>query len=453
MKGQMLGVLLVALVWGGRAMLAVTAAADTLEEALVHAYWTHPQLEAQRARSRSSDETLRKALANWYPSIGLTGEMACGFSRANGAHQYTSHAVQLTLTQPLYRGGRTVAQVKQVEAQIRSEQQQLVHTEQTMLLAAAIAYLNLWRDEEILSLNIKNEEVLQRQLRATRERLAVGEITRTDVAQVEARLARATATRKQSVSVVKIAQAVYTQMIGKGADRLVFPTAPVLSLPATREEAISLARSNGPLVGVAAHSADAAVAGIRLAQGELWPTLSMKANVSRTWRKDPFSFQTKTVESTLVLSIPLYQQGLVDSRLRAAKHNASKHVYEMQAARRQAVASAVQAWEALRASIAQIHANTIRMASVETAMQGVQREAHVGSRTVLDVLNTEQERLDAHVELAKLKRDKDVAIFQLLTAVGRMTIQDMIGLPVPPYAPEGRYQGVRGKWFGSTSAS
>ncbi len=404
------------------AIPSTAAIASTLEEALVYVYWTNPQLESRRAHRRSSDEVLARVLANWHPSIDLMGEAASGSFEKDKTNCYTSRAVQLTLTQPLYRGGRTVAQVKQVESQIRSEGQQLVHTEQNVLLAATIAYLNLWRDEAVLSLSLGSEDVLRRQMHAARERFAVGEITRTDVAQAETRLARATATRQQGVGTVKTAQAVYTKVIGKTPDQLAFPIAPVLTLPATREEAISLARQNSPLVKAAAHSAKAAAAGIRLIQGERWPVLSIKANLGQTWRTGATRSHTGAVESLLTLSVPLYQQGLVDARLRAAKHTAGQHVYELQAVRRQAVASAVQAWEALQTSISQIHASAIRIAAVEIALKGVQREAQVGSRTVLDVLDAEQERLEAHVELAKLKRDEKVAAFQLLAAVGRMTV-------------------------------
>ncbi len=419
---------LLAAIGGGGLAAAITstaAIAFTLEEALVHVYWTNPQLEARRAHRLSSDEVLARVLANWHPSIDMTGDVAYGSFEKDQANRYTSRAVQLSLTQPLYRGGRTVAQVKQVESQIRSEGQQLVHTEQTVLLAATIAYLNLWRDEAVLSLSLGSEDVLRRQMHAARERFSVGEITRTDVAQAETRLARATATRQQGVGTVKTSQAVYTKVIGKTPDQLAFPMAPVLNLPATREEAISLARKNSPLVKAAAHSAKAADAGIRLIRGERWPVLSIKAHLGQTWRTG--ANRSGAVEALLTLSVPLYQQGLVDARLRAAKHTAGEHVYEMQAVRRQAVASAVQAWEALQTSISQIHASAIRIAAVEIALKGVQREAQVGSRTVLDVLDAEQERLEAHIELAELKRDEKVAAFQLLAAVGRMTVQSIPG--------------------------
>ena len=423
-------VLLATLIVGGAALSVAEAMASTLEEALAHVYWTNPQLEARRAHRYSSQEVLARVLANWHPSIDLTGEAAYGSFENEKNNLYASHAVQLTLTQPLYRGGRTLAQVQQVESHICAEEQQLVHTEQTVLLAATIAYLNLWRDEAVLSLSIGSEDVLRRQMHAARERFAVGEITRTDVAQAETRLSRAQATRQQGVGAVKTSQAVYTKVIGKNPDQLAFPILPILNLPATREEILSLALQNSPLINAAAYGTAAAAAGIRLVQGERWPVLSFKANVGQIWRKSTTSSHTGAVEAILTLNVPLYQQGLVDARLRAAKHTAGQHIHEMHAVRRQAVSSAVQAWETLKTSIAQIHSSAIRIAAVEIALKGVQREAQVGSRTVLDVLDAEQERLEAHVELAKLKRDEKVSAFQLLAAVGRLTVKSLLGFPV-----------------------
>lgn len=445
------------LVGGGIVMMvAATVIADTLDEALVRTYLTNPQLEARRAQTRGKSETVNQALANWRPRIDLTGEEACRLfeNESKGtsltSHCYATRAARFTLMQSLYRGGRTVAQVEQTEAQISSDWQQLAFVEQNVLLAAATTYLNLWRDRTILDLNISNEKILRYQLQATQDRFAVGEITRTDVSQAEARLARAAATRRQSLGAVEISRAVYARVVGNTPGALTLPAAPVSNLPITREEAIALAQRGVPLLKAAIHAADAAAAGIRLAEGEKWPMLSMKTSLSWTWREDAVSFHTETVEVILALGFPLYQQGLTDSKVREAKHNAGWRVHEVEGARRQAVASAVQAWESLETTRAQIRANRIRIAAAEMAMEGVQQEAQVGSRTVLDVLNAEQEQFEARVALTRVERDERVAAFQLLAAVGRMTVQEM-RLPTLPYDPKAYYHDVRGMWFDTGS--
>ncbi|KAF0146632.1 MAG: outer membrane channel protein [Rhodospirillaceae bacterium] len=440
----------------GLAMGAIAARADTLEEAMVSAYLTSPQLEARRAQSRGSNEAISQALANWRPSINLVGqethERVEGSSSGRPSAQYYAiHAARFTLLQPLYRGGRTVAQTEQAEAQIRADWKKLALVEQTVLLATATAYLNLWRDEAILTLTRYNEWVLQRQLQATRERFVVGEITRTDVAQAEARLASAIARREQSAGAVETARAVYAKVVGKMPGAMVLPVL-VPDLPATRDEAIALARRNNLQVLATAYLADARAAGIRLARGEMWPTLSLQAKLGRTWQIGASEAHTETAELVLSLSFPLYQQGVVDSQLRSAKHTAGQYVYEAENARRQAIALAVQRWETLETAKAQIRANKARIVAAEVALAGVEQEAQVGSRTVLDVLNAEQERLDAQIALARVERDERVAAFQILAAVGRMTVQDR-DLPLSAYDPKVHYHNIRDEWFGTSAAA
>lgn len=434
---------------------AVSVAAP-LEEALVSAYLTNPQLEAQRAQVRGANETVNQALAQWRPSVTLDGERGRGRSESgiwgtNTSQVFTSHTAQITVQQPLYRGGRTVAQEEQAEAKIRSDWQKLVRTEQDVLLAAATAYLNLWRDEAVLVLNTHNEQVLQRQAQATRERFAVGEITRTDVAQAEARLARAAATRKQSAGALESSRATYAKVTGQTPESLALPQ-PLAGLPTTRKDAVALARNDSPAVASAVHTADAATSGIRLVRGGLWPEVSTGATLGRTWASGSVSSHTETAQLALSLNVPLYRQGLVDSRLRAAKHTAGQNVHEVENARRLAVASAVQAWEGLESAKAQIRANAVRIAASTTALEGVERESQVGSRTVLDVLDAEQELLDARVALTRAERDERVSAFKLLAAVGRMTARAM-NLPLSPYDPETHYNAVRGQWFGTSAAA
>lgn len=433
--------------------------AETLEEVLVSAYESNPTLQARRARLRATDEGVPQALANWRPTVRLTGEAGRGRFESNQANPRDQHrnpaTSSLVITQPLYRGGRTVAQTRQAESTILAERALLQATEQTILLNAATAYLNVVRDEAVLKLNINNEQVLRRQLEAAQERFRVGEITRTDVSQAEARLSRATADRVAAEGTLQNSRANFINVVGRAPEA---PQAPetATAVPASFDEIKALTLGKNPNVAAADWTTQAAKDGIDLVFGELLPTVSLNGLYSRgvdagTRFSEGTSFNksdTTTLEATVQVSVPLYEGGGTYSRVRAQKHTYGQRKIEADQARRDSLETATRGWEDLQAARARIRSYQSQIRADEMALAGVEEEAKVGSRTVLDVLDAEQELFTARVSLVQSQHDEMVAAFQVRSALGQMTAESL-KLPVDVYDPTKHYQDVRDQWIGT----
>jgi outer membrane protein len=427
------------------------AAAETLEDVLSSTYQTNPTLQARRAKLRSTDESVPQALSNWRPTVSLTGSVGRGNYTNNAYTKYqmarTPRTGTLTVTQPLYRGGRTLAATAQADNTVMAERSQLAATEQTVLLNAATAYLNVVRDAEVVKLSVNNEQVLRKQLEATQERFKVGELTRTDVSQAEARLSKAIADRVAAEGNLHSSRANYVNNVGQPPEKPVQPDLPA-GLPATLDEVTATALGRNPTVVAADYSFAAARDGVDLVFGELLPTLSLTADVGRTIQTSTTTSGTIAREVLLNLTVPLYEGGGTYARVRASKHTAGQRRIEADQARRDAVETASKAWESLQAARAQAKAYEAQIKASELALAGVREESKVGSRTVLDVLNAEQELFDARVNLAKAQRDVLNTAFQVKSAVGQMTAQGL-NLPVSVYDPAKHYDDVRGKWIGN----
>ncbi|SEH43186.1 TolC family outer membrane protein [Magnetospirillum fulvum] len=445
------GVALMAMSGGG----AVRAA--SLNDVLATTYQTNPNLSAYRAKLRATDEGVPQALAGWRPTVTVTGSAGKGLYTANTRpDKYetirTPKSASLTVSQPIYSGGRTVAATDQAEANVQAERARLIATEQTVLLNATNAYLNVVRDEQVLNLSINNEQVLKRQLEATQERFRVGEITRTDVSQAEARLARAVADRIGAEGTLKSSRANYLNTVGTVPDSVSQPALPE-PLPTGLTEAIAAAQANNPSVVAADRTFDSAKYGIDLVFGELLPSLSLDANVSRYLDTagtgiGGFDSAISNKEVLLNLSVPLYEGGGTYARLRAAKETAGQRRIEADQARRDAVETATKAWESLQSAQAQVTSYTSQIRAADLALAGVREESKVGSRTVLDVLNAEQEVFDARVAQVRAVHDQLLAAYQVKSAVGEMTVQGL-SLPVQGFDPVAHYETVREKWIGT----
>ncbi len=428
-----------------------TVQAESLDDVLSSAYSSNPNLLARRARVRSTDESVPQALSNWRPTVTMTGSIGRGTYSNNSLTKYdttrTPKTGALTITQPLFRGGRTLAATSQADNSVLSERALLDATEQTVLLNAASAYLNVVRDEEVLKLSINNEQVLRRQLEATQERFKVGEITRTDVSQAEARLSKATADRVAAEGNLQSTQANYVNTVGHAPEKPQQPQLPS-QLPASLDELRSISLSQNPSVIAADFSYAAARDGVDLVFGELLPTLSLSADLTRTLQTSTMKSETIAREVLLNLSVPLYEGGGTYSRVRASKHTAGQRRIEADQARRDALETATKSWESLSTARAQAKAYEAQIRASELALAGVREESKVGSRTVLDVLNAEQELFDARVSLTKAQRDVLASAFQVKSAMGQMTAQGL-NLPVSVYDPTKHYDDVRGKWIGN----
>jgi len=430
------------------------AAAQSLEEALATAYSSNPTLFGARAELRSVNEGVPQELSNWRPRVTVTGsagqqrsDVSGSAGSASGTDTNTPLAAAVRLSQSIYRGGRTVAGTARAEADVQAQRALLLATEQDVLLDGVTAYTDVWRDQSILQLNINNEQVLKRQLEASQDRFTVGEITRTDVAQSESRLARATADRVSSLGSLTTSRAVFQQVIGIYPGILDQPAAPT-DLPRRQDEVVRAAMSDNPDLVSAKFRELSATNQVRVNFGQLLPEIELTGEAS--YDKDTGTLTKTTVKTANVLAritIPLYQQGLVSSQVRQSKQLASQRRLEISEARRSVEQNAISAWENLQTARAQISSFQSEVKSSEIALEGVRQENAVGARTVLDVLDAEQELLDAQVSLVGAQRDEFVARYTVLSAMGRLTATNL-KLPVEVYNPVTDYLEVRDSWMG-----
>lgn len=435
--------------------LHTPASALNLQEALASAYQNNPELQAERARLRGVDETVPQALSGWRPTVSLSGSAGYSNSKSNlrFPQEQQTHPRQtgMTVSQPLFNGFRTVNQTEAAENQVLAAREQLRVVEQRLFTAVTEAYLNVVRDKAEVELKANNEQVLQRQLAATRDRFRVGEITRTDVSQAESRLAGATASRIAAESQLSTSRATFERLVGLPPEQLLTP-AEVTGLPPSLKETVALATTEQPTVLAAEYAARAAVNSVDAATGELLPTVALQGTAFRNFDDSSQDSRSNGYQVVATVSVPLYEAGGTYSRIREAKHTAGQRRLIVEQTRQQSRESAIQAWEQLQASRAQITSLEAQVRAATVALEGVEREAQVGARTVLDVLDAEQELLDARVGLVRAQRTERVAVYAVLAAVGRMNARDL-SLPVELYDPVGHYDDVRGTWFGSSDAA
>jgi len=431
------------------------AGAETLEQALGEAYDNNPQLQSQRATLRSTDEGVPQALAGWRPTVLATG--------AVGREQYentpgvlgspappnmmiTPETIDLNITQPVYQGGQTVAKTAAAEAMVQGQRATTVAAEGTVLFAVVQGYYDVLRDQSVVRLNINNEQVLRRQLEATNDQFRVGSVTRTDVAQAEARLAAATATRQLAEGTLQTSRAEYVRAVGHAPEALTQPSLrPVL--PATRDEALALAAVKNPTVIAAVFNEDAGRDTVVATRAQLLPSLNIIADINRAQETVIAGRETTTGSLIAKMTMPLYEAGMIYSQTRQAEENVAALLGLTDNARQQAVQLATQAWETIQAARASVVSlqTTIRAATI--ALEGTRQEWQVGARTVLDVLNAEQELFTDQVSLVQSQHDLAVAEFNLAQQVGTLTAIDL-KLPVKLYDVDVHYKSVRDKWSG-----
>lgn len=433
------------------ALMAMPALAQTMDETLAKAYMTNPSLLSERAKLRATDEGVPQALSGWRPTVSLNYDAGRGEFYSNSSTTATrtttrtTRAGSVVINQNLYRGGRTSASTQQAENQVLAERARLTSTEQQVLLQAATAYMDVVRDQAVLDLNISNQHVLERQLEATRDRFQVGEVTRTDVAQAESRLSGAISDVTASAGTLLRSQANYRNAVGDLPGKL-RAAAPLADLPASEQETLALARDKNPDVVAAQFDERAAQDQVDIVYGQFLPTVDLQGTLSRNDNTSFSGSLTKQAGVDAILKLPLYQGGVVSSQVRAAKETVSQRRKDLERVVRSTVQSATQAWELLQTARSQIRSFTDEVRAAEIALEGVRQEAQVGSRTVLDVLNAEQELLNARVNLARAQHDEVVGSFTLRSVVGTLT-SDRLALNVDRYDPESHYRSVRGRWL------
>ncbi|MFM9865218.1 MAG: TolC family outer membrane protein [Micropepsaceae bacterium] len=448
--------------YGLRAALLATvlavphASADTLLDALVKTYQTNPQLLAERANLRATDEEVSQAIAQWRPRIEISADYAKTHSesKTDGLPRSLSRtepwSADVTATQTVFAGGRILAQRRQADANVKAGRARLHSTEQSVFLGTISSYMNVVRDEAVLKLNEANTQLLKKQLEAAQARFDVGEITRTDVAQAEARLAAGTASETSAQATLKASRLAFERSVGEAPGSLdAKPKAP--AVPETEVQAREIANVQNPgLVGARAQE-DSARYGIDFAVGQMLPTVTVSASYGRSGQERGPA-ETIGDDSRLVATarVPLYQGGAEWSAVRQAKEFNNRARLNVEDARRATDEGVQNAWEAYRAAKASSEANRQQVKAAEIAFEGVEQEQQVGSRTTLDVLNQQQELLNARVALVRTERDEVVASYSLLSAVGKLTAQDL-ELPVQFYDPVGNYDMQTWRPFGGAT--
>ncbi|MBW4091791.1 MAG: TolC family outer membrane protein [Proteobacteria bacterium] len=430
----------------------------TLDQALAATYLQQPILQAERAKLRATDEDVPQALAGWRPTVVIAGSAGYGdgLSRSYTAFlngwikTQTDRDVataQATLTQPLYTGGRTTANVHRAKDLVMAERAKLIAQEETSFTNAVNAYVGVIQAKQLLALNINNEQVLRQQLQATNDQFQVGEVTRTDVAQAQAALAGAEAQRETSEGNLATARATYLQIIGYAPPQGLVSPQP-LSLPVTSlQAATSMAGANNPNVVAAQFDDAAAKNAVAAAIGQLLPQLSLQAQAFQSNNSSARSSDTNGYTALLNLSVPLYQGGSEYAAVRQARQTEEQDARLVADARRTAVQAAVNAWQTYSAARAAAGSTRLAVRANEIALVGVEREHLVGTRTTLDVLNAQQALLNSRVTLVQNLSNLVTASYAVASAVGRLTARDL-HLQVPLYDETAYYHAVDNRWFG-----
>jgi TolC family type I secretion outer membrane protein len=450
MIGATGALVMAALVAGGPSQ----ANAETLVEAMAAAYVSNPVLLSERAAQRASDEQVPQALSGWRPTVTVTGTLGKADVESETAffsseEVRTPASIALNITQPLYRGGRTVAQIRRAKNLVLADRERLVDAEQNVLLQVATAYMDVMRDQAVLRLAKNNEQRLRRQLEAAQDRFNVGEVTRTDVAQAEARVSNSVAERVGAQAELTVARASYLNVVGTLPGELRSPPT-LANLPATEREAREIAVENNPTIRRAVFIERAARADIAVQFGVLLPRLELTAEMSRTEDASSRGSLTTRNEISAQLTVPLYQSGSVHAQVRATREVASQRRIKIEEARRSVLETTTLWWETLVTARAQIAAFREAVRAAEIALDGVEQEAAVGSRTTLDVLDAEQELFLVRVDLVRAEHDDVVASYSLEAVIGRLTAAHL-RLPVQTYDPTSHYLAVRDLIWGTGS--
>jgi len=431
------------------------ADAQSLDAALAQAYMSNPTLNAQRAATRAIDENVPQALAGYRPTITATGDIAAQQTTTTVAGQGTStdgyfpRGVGLQVNQTLFNGFRTGNGVRSAEAGVLSQREALKNVEQQVLLQAVTAYMNVLRDAALLNLEQNNVEVLEEQLKQTKDRFDVGEVTRTDVEQANAGLAGAKSQMFQAQAQLKASTATYRQVIGAQPKRTLSPARPLDKLlPRSLEGAVKLGLGTHPAIVSALHAVDQAALQVKVAEGGLYPSVTASGSLSQRWDTGPSTREQFAASIGATLTIPIYEGGVTYSKTRQAKETLGQRRIEADVTREQVRAAIVSAWGSYDASAAVIAAQLAQVQAAEVALSGVREEAKVGQRTTLDVLNQQQVLLNARATLISAQRDRVVAAYTLLSAIGRLNAITL-KLKVASYNPVVHYDQVRDKWIGT----
>jgi outer membrane protein len=435
--------------------------ADTIDAALVRAYQNNPQLNAQRAQVRFTDENVPQALSGYRPRVALTASAGTQYSdtlstsggNANNLVKTGIHGVNAprsigtTISQTVFNGFQTANRTRAAESQVSGAREGLRVLEQSVLLAAATIYMDYLRDAAIVEVQKSNVRVLEQTLKQTRDRFNVGEVTRTDVAQSEAQLAAGRTQLLTAESNLVTTKANFRRIIGNEPEALA-PGSPVdRFLPGSLPGAVDLSLTENPNVTAAMFGIDVSFLQVKVSEGALLPTVTLQGSVQQSYEQTLTFYRQFGASAVAQLNVPIYQGGAEYSLIRQSKETLAQQRLNLEQVRDQTRSNVVTAWGQLVAGKAQVASAQSQVSASEIALNGVREEAKAGQRTTLDVLNAQQALVNARVALVTAQHDRVVASYAVLNAVGRLAPQ-VLGLKTNVYDPSVHYHQVRDSWAG-----
>ncbi len=450
---------------------ALAAPPATLTDALVDAYYNNPTLQQQRAALRQADEEVPAALSGWRPTVTLNGE----YGRVTGSEKYgttsfdpltqqyvttstkvpengTEKVGELTVTQPIYTGGKVTSQTRQAKNDIYAARAQLLSQEQTVFLNVAQAYVAVVTDQQLLALQKGNQQVLTQQLQDTQTQFNLGEITMTSVAQAQASLAQAEQQVAVAMGNLEIARENFLQLVGEYPADTLAPPQPLMLPVDSKAKAGTVAVQNDPDVIAAEFTDASAKDAVDVAFAALMPQLSVQASAYDEAGSSGQNDFTRGASFVGQLTVPLYQGGQEYSTIRAARAKEQQAFAAVLVAQRKAYSDATQAWEGMTSSRAAVLDINAQIKANAIALDGTEREQLVGTRTTLDVLNAQQTLLDSQVQQVQNISQMVNYSYTIATSIGRFTARDL-NLPVQEYDDQDYYNAVKYAWFGTGGAA
>jgi len=432
----------------------MTAKADTIRDAMVAAYQQNFKLQAQRYKTRATDETVSGALAGYRPKV--QAEAHYGYSQDDKSYNAgtnsdgTSYGYGVSIEQPLFDGFRTQSAVSEAESNVSASHKDLLSVENDILLDSSTTYLDVIRDEGVVLFRKKNLTALRRELIGVREQYQRGEVTVTDIEQAKVRLSLARSELEQAKAKLEDSRLRYFRITRREPKDLVMPKLPTDLIPASLDEAVNTAIATSPIISAADHRRQAALHAVDKERSALLPSASITARYgedhydnSHIGREDELSVMGRLV-------VPLYQGGAVSSQIRRAKHLVASFEREAKHAEAKVAQITGSAWIELKATIKRRDANREAAKASERALEGVKAEQKIGRRTVLNVLDAENEVVNARISLLNSQRDLHVSVYKLLHSMGDLTIKRIVPA-ADRYDPNSHYQQVRNKWGGTTT--
>ncbi len=430
------------------------AHSEDLAGALVSAYDTHPRLAAERARLRATDEDVTRAKSALRPKASVSAQYGRQYSEQGGSSASSGHfnpsGYQITAAQPIFTGFTATNAILEAENNVYAGQERLRATEGEILLSAVTAYCDVIRDRSIHDSRKRMTVILAKTLASVKSRVTLRETTVTDLEQVRSRAARADADYDLASANLQASLALYRRTIGHPAGTLLPAEPPLRRLPVSEKEALAIAQTENPIISQARFLEAASRHTVDKVRGELLPQISVEANYGQAFEPSLFADNSEQANVMGRVSMPLYEGGEVYARVRQSKSIQHSRAMDIEDTAAEVETRIAAAWARLASANRQLTSNEVQLTAARKALQGVREEEAVGQRSVIDVLNAEQELVEAQVRLAETKRDIVVAAYAVLAETGQLNASQL-GTSASIYDPNEHFNAVRDKWIGITS--